>query len=157
VKLRRLNMSLPIKGGFAGVKESSFDALEGTFSAKLVKASWKEAKEETVQRWQSEKGHPGETHGGVITWEFDITEPGYENRKVWHRTSLTPEGKPMTLAVLLAFGHTRDEVDAEDFTYDPEADYGKEVSLKCKPDRNDDTQTRVNAITALQESSSLLP
>lgn len=150
-------MSLPIKGGFAGVKESSFDALEGTFSAKLVKASWKEAKPETVERWRTEKGHPDEEHGGVITWEFDITQEGYENRKVWHRTSLTPEGRPMTLAVLLALGHTREEVDADDFEYDADKDYGTAVSIKCKPDRNDDTQTRVVAISAAKESSSLLP
>lgn len=116
-------------GGFADVEESSgFDNLPaGTYNAVIYDSEVREAGDDAK--------YPGNQY---ISWELNITEDGYEGRKLWYTTSLatTPkalENRTKVLSMLLGFlkacGYTDEELNAPDFELDPEDLYGTPVKI----------------------------
>lgn len=136
-------MAVPVPGGFAGVKETNFDPLPiGTYGATVVAIEHRDSKPETVQKWANdpknadEVAELGGVHPGYLSFEYDITEPDFDNRKAWTQAPLTRGGRGILLQHLTAVGYTREELDQEDFEIDIDGRcLGADVKLVVAKDR----------------------
>lgn len=137
-------MALPLEGGFAGVSTDFPVIPTGVYNAEVTNTEVKVAKEGAKYEGKE-----------YISWEFSITDEGYDNRKVWVNTSLVNEEKPrrMLKRTLLAF-HTEEELDAEGFELDPESYIGRECRVKVNiQDRDEGKVNNVRAVLPASDGS----
>jgi hypothetical protein len=110
-------MPIPI-GSFRDVSDTFEPVPAGTYNARVSGGELKESGPDAK--------HPGSQY---IAWEFDIVDPGFENRKAWLNASLHENAKPVLKRTLRAFGFAADELDADDFQLEIDDVIGKSVRL----------------------------
>jgi hypothetical protein len=154
-------MPLPVPGGFAGVKETDFGVLpSATYDAIIEAYQHKDVTGDVaLEKWNKKHPDPTETHPGVVNWTFALTTEGYENRKIWHNTTLDPDSRGMLLAVLRAAGYSREELDAPDFVIEDDRIIGQRVRIRVGLRKGDDTQNEVKGVMPADAASegSLMP
>ncbi len=153
-------MGVPIPGGFSDVEIQSFEILpNGNYLATIVKGERRDVKQDTLDKWHEKNPQlsPDEEHPGYIAWEFDINEPGYENRKQWRNTSLVKEGLGMLKELLLAAGATEEELNDPDFVLEPMDYAGRQVVLRIRKDKQREDQNTITRVMPVDEAAVSLP
>ncbi len=103
---------MPIKINMTGVNVDEFAPLPKDLYH--VRVTGCEAKR------SSDKGNP------YLEWKFVVTEGEYENRKVWHNTSLLPQSLWSLKRLLLALGF-----DADDLAGEVDLEEDQVIDLEC--------------------------
>jgi hypothetical protein len=107
----------------------------------------------------------GETKGGkapgtpMVSCEYTILDGKYENRKVWDNLVLSTEALWKTKALLMALGLTKEEIEDEDFEFDPEEYVGQELDVrvgKQKETADYDARNKVNGYAVHKTTESEL-
>lgn len=128
-------MGIPIPGGFADVEDSFAVLPAGTYSAVVFKGEVKEAGEKAK--------HPGSQY---IAWEFNITDEGYEKRKVWMNSSLVEAALPMLMRFLKAVGETEESLRNPEFELEIEKYIGTPVRVVVTEGINPNTEEPNNSV-----------
>jgi hypothetical protein len=149
-------MAVPIKGGFGGVKETSYEAVVGTHNWTITDVKFvTEPTEETLAKFHEEFGDD-EEYPGYIAWEMTGADEDIANRKCWPKTPVYGEGRGRLKQLLGALGHTPEEIEAMT-EIEPTNYIGRVVRMKTKADRNNEDQTFILRYMPAAEDSSALP
>ncbi len=144
-------MAIPINpegnGDFSGVKDSDFEALEGTFNATVEALEHREVKPETEAKYQMK--NPGDKHPGLLHVTFAITDEPYDRRKAWNNVALNARG--MLKQFLKALGYTDEDLNdpmsrINSVGIEPEVEQGKAVRVRLAKRKDDETQHEVKAV-----------
>jgi hypothetical protein len=133
-------MPIPL-GSFADVQEVSFEPLPaGKYEVSVFEAELKEAGPNAK--------HPGSQY---IAFTFNVTEEGdYQNRKLWHNVSLVPEARGMLKSFLKVF-YTEEELNSDDFEFEPENLIGSECIAVVRVGTNPNTQEPNNSVRRIEK------